>query len=469
MVLPFPFPDELLFGRFIRSVTLSGESGGAFENKLLGSSRTSIHPFLTSGLYYLVNTAGEDSEKLLWEQTLAPLFLFFLPVHAERLKMFLLHNEGEKAFRESQLPSFHGGHSLCLKWCPVCANEDMFEYGVSYWHCSHQIPGVTACFRHPVSLERINLDRRQRVVPGLLPMCGLSSRPATEIESNVSMFSHDLLNILQQDFVSLELATIYRNRLNEFGFMTAAGRIRRKCLLQRFVAGVKDYRSSPDSPLPRNQNDYRYLSELLETNGSHHPFRHLLFGTWLFNRAEKLLNYRPERKKALAYKSTNNHGIEQRCLILLREGRSLAEVYRLTGKSRCYLKRLAVQHGVPLVLKPKQLTYELQQRIIRLARLGIHRGVISKRCGIGIGSVEQVISSEPGLVAWRKRCHWESKRRRYRLCIALYQQRHFDAIRRDVKAECNAAYFWLYQHDRDWLESELPQASKPIGFGQYEV
>lgn len=114
------------------------------------------------------------------------------------------------------------------------------------------------------------------------------------------------------------------------------------------------------------------------------------------------------------------------------------------------------------------LSSKLQQKIIHLARAGIHREAISKRCGIGIGSVEQVISSEPGLVARRKRCHWESKRRRCRLSIARYQQRHPNAIRRDVKTACNSAFFWLYQYDRDWLNSILPKASKPIGFGKYK-
>ncbi|WP_335911033.1 TnsD family Tn7-like transposition protein [Shewanella indica] len=471
MRLPPPFPDELLLGRLIRHVTVSGEMAGTLVQELFGSCRASIHPFLTAGLARLAELTQEDAEALLNRQTLAPLFFFYLANHAQRLRLLLLANEGAKALRESQLPSFRVGHSVYLKWCPQCAQDDLRELGVTYWHRSHQTPGVTACFKHPVLLQRVELTSRQRLVAGLLPDCGSIWQSANSIETRVAAFSHGLLARLTEANTAVELASRYRQRLNELGFITAGGHVRRQSLLQRFSNDLELYRSSPDSPLLRSCDDYRYLSELLESGGSHHPFRHLLFGTWLFNTPEEFLDYKsPSAKPVSIEKNAEDQcALEQRCLTLLKEKRSMAEVSRMTGKSRCYLKRLAIQHGVPLNLRPKQLTPKFQQRILHLARAGMHREKIAEYCEIGVGSVEQVISSEPGLVEWRKKCHKESKRRRCRLTIVRYQQRNPDAMRRDVKVECNAAYFWLYQHDQDWFESELPQASKPIGFGQYKV
>lgn len=468
MHLPPPFPDELLLGRLIRHVTVSGETAGALVQRLFGSSRASIHPFLTSGLAYLAESLQEDIGTLLYGQTLAPLFFLYLPRHAEKLRANILANEGAKALRESQLPSFGSGHSACLKWCPLCAQHDLHEFGVTYWHRFHQIPGITACFKHPVLLQRVELERRQRLISGLLPTCNGYPRPSSVIESRVAEFSHSLLTRLGEDLPAIEFAAVYRQRLNELGYITFGGRVRRQNLLRRFAVEVEQYRPSPDSPLLRSQVDYRYILELLESNGSHHPFRHLLFGTWLFNTPDSLIGYKqPMVRPAPVQKNVGEkQTLDQRCLKLLQEGCSMAEVYRVTGKSRCYLKRLAISQGMTLNLKPKVLTSELQHSIIRLAQSGMHRRAISKHCRIGIGSVEQIISSEPGLVERRKKCHRESKRRRCRLSIARYQQRHPDAIRRDVKTECNAAFFWLYQYDLDWLESILPKASKPIGFGK---
>lgn len=162
-------------------------------------------------------------------------------------------------------------------------------------------------------------------------------------------------------------------------------------------------------------------------------------------------------------KNSIQENIEQRCLKLLRNSCSLAEIYRITGKSRCYLKRLAISHGVALNLKPRQLNNDFQQRIVRLARLGLHRRRITELCGIGIGSVEQVISCEAGLVEWRKRCRFESKRRRCRVQIQRYRQRYSDALGRNIKSDCNAAFFWLYTNDRVWLDRALPRPTRPCG------
>lgn len=182
MRLPPPFPDELLLGRLIRYVTVSGETAGTLTQRLFGSERTSIHPFLTAGLASLAESAQEDVETLLYYQTLAPLFLFYLPSHAKRLRRHLLANEGAKALRESQLSAFGSGHSIYLKWCPQCAMDDINELGVTYWHRSHQIPGVTACYKHPVLLQRVELRSRQRVVRRLLPACNSCWQSANPVD-----------------------------------------------------------------------------------------------------------------------------------------------------------------------------------------------------------------------------------------------------------------------------------------------
>ncbi|MEH6204579.1 hypothetical protein PVV11_24640, partial [Salmonella enterica subsp. enterica serovar Give] len=41
------------------------------------------------------------------------------------------------------LSNFSLGQRTLLKFCPVCAREDTFHYGVTYWHLAHQLHGVT--------------------------------------------------------------------------------------------------------------------------------------------------------------------------------------------------------------------------------------------------------------------------------------------------------------------------------------
>lgn len=467
MKLPVSLPDELLLSRLIRYVTVSGDKGDNFASKVFGSRKVSIHPFLTARLEQLAGWGLESAEVMLFQQTLAPLFLFFLPTYTDRLKRSMLAGDGAEAHRASQLSLFGCGNSLCLKWCPVCVQQDLRLYGVAYWRRTHQIPGVTACAFHPVLLEKLELVRRQRIIAELLPTLIDQPRVAFDAEVQVARFGFKLLQLVTDGIPHVDTVLTYRSKLSELGFITAHHRVRRKSLMEDFCADIEHYRPGPDTPFPRHPHDYRYLSQLLDPNTSHHPFRHLLFAYWLFRKPEKMLSTKhlcAEALQPISLKSPEwEMSTEQQCLQLLRKQYSLSEIYRLTGKSCCYLKRLALLNNIPLKLKPKKLTGECQKRIIGLAYAGMHRKAISERCGIGIGSVEQVISSQPGLVEHRKRCHWESKRRRCRLEIAKYLKAHPRALRKDCKAQCNAAFFWLYLNDPIWLDSALPEPMKPAG------
>lgn len=467
MKLPISLPDELLLSRLIRYVTVSSDKGDDVACRVFGSRKVSIHPFLTARLDQLARWSLESAEVMLFQQTLAPLFLFFLPNYADRLKRSMLVGDGAEAHRASQLSLFGCGNSLCLKWCPVCAQQDLRQYGVAYWHRTHQIPGVTACVFHPVLLETLELVRRQRIIAELLPTIVDQPRAAFDVEVQVARFGFKLLQVITGGIPRVDTALTYRSKLSELGFITAQHRVRRKTLMEEFCVDIKYYRPGPDTPFPRHPHDYRYLSQLLDFNTSHHPFRHLLFAYWLFREPQQMLSTKhicAESLQPIFLESLEGViSTEQQCLQLLRQQYSLIEIYHLTGKSRCYLKRLALLNDIPLKLKPKKLTGECQKKIIELAYAGMHRKAISARCGVGIGSVEQVISSQPGLVKHRKLCHWESKRRRCRLEITKYLRLHPRAHRKDCKAQCNAAFFWLYLNDPVWLDSALPEPMKPVG------
>lgn len=447
----------------MRHITLTGESAYSFSSRVFGSSRVSLHPFLTAGLSRIAEMSGEDADSLLVRQTLGPLFFFYLPKHASSLKEDLFRGYGARALRHSQLPSFGCGGSLFLKWCPRCVEQDIYERGVAYWHRVHQVPGLTACWLHQVRLMSTELKARQRLNEGLPTVVHCEAQVASSMENDVAMFSFCLLAQLEETKLGFDLEVKYRSRLNELGFITPNGSVRRKALMQALTYDLTMYPMQM-SLFPRHQTDYHYISELLSVGKNCHPFRHLLLGAWLFKSVDKMFQYSTPIEEVGSHqpKDLCREEIKHHCLTLLREGYSLAAVYRKTGKSRCYLKRLAALHDIKLNLKPKQLDGELQQKIIKLAWLGVHRCRISELCSIGVGSVEQIISSEPGLTEWRKRCHWESKRRSSRASIARYLRQNRDALRRDVKCYCNVAFFWLYHNDRDWLEKSLPKATKPF-------
>ncbi|NOU51920.1 hypothetical protein HG263_15400 [Pseudoalteromonas sp. JBTF-M23] len=138
----------------------------------------------------------------------------------------------------------------------------------------------------------------------------------------------------------------------------------------------------------------------------------------------------------------------------------MAEISRRIGKSRCYIKTLALRENVEVETKPKIITKQVKLYILDLAKKGFHRREIAYRYGISSGSVEQLISSCPNLVIWRKKCKSDSKRRRYKCAIMNFIKTHPLASRQDCKKSNYAAFYWLYNHEQGWLHAILPTAIK---------
>lgn len=113
------------------------------------------------------------------------------------------------------------------------------------------------------------------------------------------------------------------------------------------------------------------------------------------------------------------------------------------------------------LFEPSKLKSFVREKIISLAWKGFHRSEIARRFSVSTGSVEMLISTVSGLVEWRKLCKHESKRRRYKCHILKYLQSYPFCIRKDIKRDCNAAFYWLYIHEPEWLESVLPNPAHP--------
>ncbi len=462
--LPTALPDELLLSRLIRFITISGISSSEFLHTCFGSNRISLHPFLTSGLGCIAKCCNEDTRLLLQQQTLAPLFCLFLPNHANNLQEMMVTNNGAKAFRASQLPSFGSGHFIGLKSCPICVQHDLFNHGVSFWHTYHQIPGVTTCGYHGVKLSFTVLTQRQRLIEMLLPEPGGEIQSSTYIERKVSNFSVRLIKLLARKEPVTQLADLYRHYLERSGYLTQNGRVRRIALMRNFFETIANHSSSNSALIPKGKDDFRYISQLLETDSSHHPYRHLLFATWLFDDVTQLFSMTPKKIVAIVKKEKeSSEKLDLKCLSLLEAGKSLAQISRDIGKSRCYIKRIASLHDVPVNIKPKLLTPQVIAAICELAYKGFHRREIARRCGVGVGSVEQIISNTHGLVQRRKKCHFQSVRRKNRYILLSYLASHPESLRKDVKLNCSPAFFWLYLNDKKWLEVELPKPTKPLG------
>lgn len=464
--LPRAFPDELLISRLIRFVTLFGWSGLFEIYNLLGSRKISIHPLMTASLRGVTSKNVDEANLVLRQQTLAPLFMYCLPRHAGKIKSALLAGDSSKALRGCQFPSFGSESSLILKDCSLCAEEDIASHGVAYWHRMHQIPGVNVCASHKVFLNISVFNQRQRLIAGYLPEPLKFCRPAGEEEVHLAQFSKYFLQFLSNNQISYPAVIIYRKKLYQDGFITKNGHLRHHNLMSAFYNDIRNSIFPGNLFIPKDENNYGYLYHLLNAKFSIHPGKHLLFAYWLFHSAENMLDFTQSLSEGDSTVGNTKKIIPEPDIDftkILSKNISMNRMSVISGKSRCYIKRIAALQGINLERHPKKLTKEIRKQIEWLGYLGFHRKVIAERCKIGIGSVESAISSCNGLVERRKLCHYQSFLRRSKFKIVQCRKIFPNITRSEVRKKYSAEFFWLYHHEKKLLESVLPPATHSMG------
>lgn len=456
--LPARLPDELLFSRIIRHFTLTGLPVTTYLALIFGSERLCLHPSLTANLKLLSQYTYESCDNLSRTSTLAPLYAYFLPGQAVEIFNAQYAEGGSGVVRSCQLPNFRQQEGMALQFCPTCAKTDLFHWGVSYWHRIHQLPGIRVCPLHRCYLVKEQLLPRQRLLRNFLPSGDVDVHLAPDISWDFSCFMQQKLIEISLPICEPFQATLYWEQLRHYGFLTRNGRVRRQSLLLSLHELSVSLGYFNSRLVPRSARDLRYISALLETPYRQHPFKHLLFGYWLQLKRNQCV----ETQKLQSFhlrKPAEVVGIDH--LTLLQSSLSLKRISRLTGRSRCYLKNLAALKGIPVGGKPRIVGDILRAQVLMLAYRGFHRKEISRRYGLSISTVEQLISGKPGMVAWRRKARHDSRFRRNKVKILRYRENHPEANRQRIKHDCSAAYFWLYHHQRDFLECHLPEKEAP--------
>lgn len=91
----------------------------------------------------------------------------------------------EARLRGGPLLNVFGKHTVlpcCWRWCVNCTEEDEAQFGITYYHRDHQLPGVFHCDKHHMALTdgcqecgfTVELLMHQNVPPvdNLCPHCG---------------------------------------------------------------------------------------------------------------------------------------------------------------------------------------------------------------------------------------------------------------------------------------------------------
>lgn len=100
------------------------------------------------------------------------------PVPAETYSVFVLDEDITNRQREGRNRKLDLIAPLledaCMRYCPVCYQEDLQLYGEPYWHRSHQLPDMQICTKHRCWLVdtdvTYNSARQQELFPATFTM-----------------------------------------------------------------------------------------------------------------------------------------------------------------------------------------------------------------------------------------------------------------------------------------------------------
>ncbi|MGA3599594.1 TnsD family transposase [Lysinibacillus agricola] len=297
---PYPNEDELLYSIFARYSNKSMELSVRHTlKKFFNDSRSKLTPDFPSNLEMVMGQLGifeyKDFESLLAKHTPFNYFTNFL-INSD--KQSIIEAIKQKKLSNIQMAigqvSSKVKETKYFKYCPSCLNNDIHDFGESYWRISYQLPSVFICVQHNEFLHYSSVlyrNKNSQLVTPNKNNC-ISTINTKCIGNNVSFAEiNHLINIannskklLMKDINinSLNLVSLYKDKLRKKGLITAGGHVRQTDLYNEFVKfygmNILDYFQS----VPLLERESCWLKNITRKHRiSFHPVRHLLLMNFL--------------------------------------------------------------------------------------------------------------------------------------------------------------------------------------------
>jgi transposase len=197
---------------------------------------------------------------------------------------------------------------------------------------------------------------------------------------------------------------------------------------------------------------------------NHHPLKHLLMIGFLFNDFKHfLLTYKNAKNlenlnisPANANTSKEISDGKKHMVELLRQGHSLRQTAKMTGKSIGHIKKIALSHQIFVKIRPKKIYKGEIRTIWRKLYIGHSTQKIAKQFSISVGAVEQILSAHPYLAQLRTKIRFFNMRKMHREQLESFLINNPTATRNQIRLNVNASYLWLFKNDHCWLYENLP-------------
>lgn len=156
-LLQRPLPDELLSSVWLRTARRAGLPIGTVARALTGGRKWAPSFFHAGHLADLAPLLGMTPVELLWKQTVFPYASAFFEPEVFEKALASVFSIGHAAAGMGAVTQGVSDYVHFRQFCQVCAREDRKRWGESYWHRSHNLPGVLLCLTHDRVLRETDL------------------------------------------------------------------------------------------------------------------------------------------------------------------------------------------------------------------------------------------------------------------------------------------------------------------------
>lgn len=172
MYFPDPYPDELLGSLHIRACHHLGLQPKALA-RLLSEGKGDLSLLYPSFFDGTARLTGLAPEELLLRHTVFRYAAIGLRPDRRALlaKQLLAASARGNSVRLRATLGLHVEAFSFRRYCLQCCEEDTRQYGESYWHTSHALPGVFTCPKHrqPLQVTALSVAPKLSAGTALLP------------------------------------------------------------------------------------------------------------------------------------------------------------------------------------------------------------------------------------------------------------------------------------------------------------
>lgn len=489
--LPQWLPDETLFSWCSRFHALSGNLLAASTcTQLFGHRRLGAAHDLPSRIAEFATRTGAKlgaAEQIIHERTLLP---FYLPFRSaidaqDAISSMKGNGIGSLKFRLGILTSRFGANHP-LRACSECMEDDLRQYGIAYWHRSHQYPGAVMCLKHHAPLQTAT-EKSNGVGRFLwsLPTSALLARSDRETgwvtadeagrsqPVRVTQAANQLATLpLGFHFDARVLLDTYHLGLADHGLSTSRGKLKHNAIgasyLEFLLAQPNSLQTFP--PLTQSDAAAQVLRLLRTPRSGTHPLRHVLIICWLFGSWETFWwKYCEQQSKGHVpddpvigaavppAQSIRTETEKEVIRMVCKEGISVTSAATRANIDVATAMTFLAKAELVISRRPKKLKTAIRQSLVEELKNGADRKILARKYEVSQSTIAKVLAQEFGLqLAWSSARSEQTRATSRADWQALVTDYPHIGIKQ-LREKNQKIYAWLYRNDRSWLVDSCRQ------------